>query len=177
MTKANKPPKFAGELAEPILAPLHLDGDLLSDGVLEARMRKMTLLSKHYGIKDGDGFGLAYRMALDLVPGFAVLYDDVRARALKWPNAFYGNGTRPKGSGDIPELMDGDVLIAIFAAFKEKFPKENDTSIADRIILCLDDGLAGAAHETKRERLSKTLRNRLGEARRAAAVSRKHPVS
>jgi hypothetical protein len=187
MTKAKKPAKFSGELAEPILAPLHVDGeDLFSDGVFEARIRKTALLAAHYGVEPGDWFGLAYRMALDLVPGFQVLYDDPRARALQsHPKTraavadlpvYYGNGTRPKGSGDIPEFMDGDVLIGIFAAFKESFPKENDVAIADRIILCIDDTLAGAAHETKRDKISKTLRNRLGEARRAPRFPESTPI-
>jgi hypothetical protein len=178
MTKAKKSAKFAGELATPILAPLHVDGeDLFSDGVLEARIHKMALLAKHYGVEKGDWFLLAYKMALDLVPGFQVLYDDPRARAMERQDAYYGNGRRPIGSGGIPEFWSGDVLIWIFAAFKQKFPNMNDTAIADKFVLCMDEGLAGAAHVTERDRLSKTIRNRLGEARRAAALSRKHPIS
>jgi hypothetical protein len=178
MTKAKKPAKFTGELATPILAPsLPTMDTLLSDGVLEARIHKMALLAKHYGVEKGDWFLLAYKMALDLVPGLQTLYDDPRARALKLPNAYYGNGTKKKGSGKFPEWLDGDVLIWIFGLFKQNFPRDNDTAIADRVVLCIDDTLAGAAHEARRDKLSKTIRNRLGEARRAAALSRKHPIS
>jgi hypothetical protein len=175
MTKATSAPKFTGELAEPILAPMPDGDDPFSDGVLMARILKFSALAKHYGVKEGDGFALAYAMALDLVPGFKVLYDDPRARALKLPNAYYGNGTRPKGSGSIPEVFDGEVLLGVFGLFKQRFPKDNDIAIADRIVLCLDAGLAGAAYERERDALGKTLRNRLGAARRAVALSRKHP--
>jgi hypothetical protein len=67
--KKSAAPKFTGELAEPILAPLP-DGELFRDGVLEARIRKMTALAKHYGVKEGDGFELAYKMACDLPLAF-----------------------------------------------------------------------------------------------------------
>jgi hypothetical protein len=170
--KTSAPPKFKGELAEPILSPL----DRLVDGQvgegfyirLEARTRKLYALAKHYDVEPNNWFVLAYTMACDLVPGFQVLYDDPRARSLKLPDAYYGNGTRQKGSGAIPELFDGDVLIWIFNLFKQKFPRENDIAIADRIVLCLDKDLAGAAHEKERMALGKTLRNRVSKARNAA---------
>jgi hypothetical protein len=129
----------------------------------------MGLLAEHYGVDSNDWFSLAYKMARDLVPGFQVLYDDPRARALQLPDAYYGNGTRPKGSGSIPEWLDGAVLIWIFGLFKQKFPKDNDIAIADRIVLLMDESLSGAAHETERMALGKTLRNRLSKARNAPA--------
>jgi hypothetical protein len=171
MTKAKPSPKFKGELAKPILAPLPDGGDLLSDGVLMTRIRRMGLLAEHYGVEPGDFFLLAYKMACDFVPGLQVLYDDMRARAMRLPDAYYCAGTKKKGSGSIPEFMDGDVLIWVFSLYKQKFPKENDIAIADRIVLTLDAELAGAAHEAKRDRLSKTLRNRLAVARHSNPIS------
>ncbi len=177
--KKSVAPKFEGELAEPILAPLPDSRDLFSDGVLLARIRKMAALAKHYEVEPGDWFELAYKMACDLVPGLQVFYDDVRARAMQndpktraavadMP-VWYGNGTRPKGSGEIPEFWDGELLIGVFRLFKEKFPQDNDISISDRIVLLMDESLAGAAHETERMALGKTLRNRLSKARNAPA--------
>jgi hypothetical protein len=116
-------------------------------------------------------------MACDLVPGFQVLYDDPAARALRLPDAYYGAGTKEKGSGKIPEFLDGKLLIGIFNLLKREFPKETDSSLADGLVLTLDTTLAGAAHEKERYARSKTLCNRLGAARRAAALSRKHPGS
>jgi hypothetical protein len=157
--KKSAPPKFEGELAKPILARLPNGGDLFSDGVLLVRIRKMTALAKHYEVEPGDWFELAYKMACDLVPGLQVFYDDVRARATqKDPKTraavadlpvWYGNGTKPKGSGPIPEWLDGDMLTWIFGLFKQKFPKDNDIAIADRIVLLMDESLASAAHETE----------------------------
>jgi hypothetical protein len=180
--KKSAPPKFEGALAEPILAPFEMMADKqLGPSFyigLEARARKLGLLAKHYGVEPNDWFSLAYKMACDLVPGFQVLYDSPAARAIQsdpvmGPHVadlpvYYGNGTRPKGSGDLPEWMDGDMLIWMFRLFKEKFPKDNDIAVADKLVLCLDDSLAGAAHETKRNALNKTLRNRLSKARNAA---------
>jgi hypothetical protein len=171
--KKSAPPKFKGELAQPILAPF----DMMADGQLgpgfylglEARIRKFSLLAKHYGVEPNDWFLLAYKMACDLVPGLQVLYDDPAARALKLPSAYYGNGTRPKGSGELPEVMDGELLVGIFRLFKEKFPQDNDISIADKLVIAWDESLAGAAHEKKRDALNKTLRNRLSKARNEAA--------
>jgi hypothetical protein len=146
--------------------------------VLEARARKMAALREHYGVEPNDWFSLAYTMACDLVPGFQVFYDDVRARAMQNDPktraavadlpVWYGNGTKPKGSGEIPEWIDGDMLIWVFRLFKDKFPQDNDIAIADRLILCLEESLAGKAHEKKRDALNKTLRNRLSKARNAA---------
>jgi hypothetical protein len=166
-------PKFTGELAEPILAPLDLlagDGQLGESFYirLEARIRKLAALAKHYDVEPNNWFLLAYTMACDLVPGFQVLYDDPRARARQLPDAYYGNGTKAKGSGKIPEWLDGDVLIWIFRLFKEKFPRDYDNAIAERIVLCMDEGLAGPAHEKERMAIGKTLRNRLSKARNAA---------
>ncbi len=175
--KFRSAPKFEGELAQPIFASLDMsdDGRSFAIGhnfylVLETRIRKLTALAKHYGVKPDNGLGLALAMAVDLVPGFQVLYDDPRARALKLPGAYHGTGRKPKGTGAIPEVLNGIVLISIFSLFKSALPKRNETELAKQIILCVRPELAGIAKEKERARAGKTLRNRLSEARRAAAT-------
>jgi hypothetical protein len=172
------PPKFEGELNEPIFAPFDLpehdpEGKLIpGDGfyaVFLARMRKMGALAEHYKINDKSGFALAYALACDFVPGFQVLYDDPLARSLGMPEAYYGTGTKPKGSGAIPETLNGLALTFTFKLLAKGFPGEKESALAERLVLMLKPEFAGAQHRTERERLSKTLRNRLGNARRNAA--------
>lgn len=178
MTAKKKPvTKFTGELADPILAPLSTGVDLIADSVLVARARKLGLLAEHYGVDSNDWFSLACKMACDLVPGFQVLYDDPWARAIQTDPVmgpavadlpvYYGNGTKPKGSGSIPEWLDGELLVGLFNLLKREFPKEKDSSLADKLVLCLDVSLAGRAHEKERFARSKTICNRLSKARNA----------
>jgi len=165
------PPKFEGELAEPIFAPLP-DGTLLSDGVLVARIRKMTALARRYGVEPNDGFAIAYAMACDLVPGFQVLHDDPHARALNLPKAYYGEGTKRKGSGAIPELWSGNVLIWVFSLFRKKFPEENESDLAARVVLCMEESLAREAHEKELEGLRMTPPEELTKLQREKARQR-----
>ena len=176
--KRRAPPQFEGELNEPILAPFDLpernaDGKLILGGsffqIMIARMRKLDALRKHYEIESKDGNALALALACDFVPGFRVLYDDPRARALELPDAYYGSGTKPKGSGAIPEFLNGPILTFLFEQFAKRFPDEREKDLAERIVLCFKPKLAGARQKTQRERTSKTLRNRLGKARRNSA--------
>lgn len=129
--KRRAPPQFEGELNEPILAPFDLpernaDGKLILGGsffqIMIARMRKLDALRKHYEIESKDGNALALALACDFVPGFRVLYDDPRARALELPDAYYGSGTKPKGSGAIPEFLNGPILTFLFEQFAKRFP-------------------------------------------------------
>jgi hypothetical protein len=169
---------FKGELAKPILTPFsypQLNADekpvvSVSAGTV-ARLEKLPLLAEHYGVTQGDWFNLALRLAIDFVPGFRVLYDDPLARALKLPDAFYGLGNKPKGSGRLPEWVNGNALIVIFEAFRNRFPAESDTSLSQRIVAALIPELAGSAHKSERERVAKTLRNRMMAARSSLPIS------
>jgi hypothetical protein len=110
---------------------------------------------------------LAFQLARDFVPGFRILYDDPGARALKLPNAYYGKGTKPKGSGAIPEVLGGKVLASLFDLLAKKFPDDSDVQRADRLVLAFKPELKGARYETQRKAIGKTIRNRLARARRA----------
>jgi hypothetical protein len=70
------PPKFAGQLKQPIVIdqplPSVLD-DLMGD-IFGRRLDKLRLLLEHYGIEDNDDrwLFLSLRLACALVPGFKV---------------------------------------------------------------------------------------------------------
>jgi hypothetical protein len=170
------PPIFEGELNEPIFAPFDLpehdpEGKLIfGDGFLQvmtARISKLDARRKHYRIANKNGFdSLAYALACDFVPGFQVLYDDPLARSLGMPEAYYGKGTKAKGSGTLPEFLDGPILTFMFKMLAKAFPDKSEKDLADIVVLALKPELTGARHKTERERIGKTLRNRLGKARR-----------
>jgi hypothetical protein len=164
-------------LAEPILVPLETperdaDGKLIVRmdwGLFLKQLQKMELLAQHYGVAETDHFNLAFRLARDFVPGFRILYDDPGTRALKLPNAYYGKGTKPKGSGAIPETLDGQTLVLWFKMLAKAFPDETEVTLADHIVLAIKPELKGIRYETQRKATSKTIRNRLARARRAKA--------
>jgi len=178
----HRSPQFEGELNEPIFAPFEMperDADRkIGIGenflyILKARHKKWAALMKHYNV---DNFsGLAWALACDFVPGFHVLYDDPRARALNvshfyYGHAYYGKGTKPKGSGKIPEWLNGIVLILIFRVLHQNFPNETEIELGERIVLFLKPELSGARHKSVRRKIGKTLRNRLAKARRTDAA-------
>ena len=125
-------------------------------------MRNITTSAKD------DHFNLAFRLALDFVPGFRILFDDPAARSMNLPDAYYGKGTKQKGSGTIPEMFNGPVLVFVFKLFAQRFPEKNETQLAEVIAGTIKPELKGLRREKDRQRLGKTLRNRLAKARRTS---------
>ena len=114
-----------------------------------------------------SGWAISLKMAIDLVPGFKVLYDSPQARALNLPDAFYGK-TKPKGSSTLPKWFSGDLLNWVFAQIRRAHPDESETRLSERLIVSLLPLVAGIRNENERKKKAKTLQNRLAVARKVS---------
>jgi hypothetical protein len=181
MVKEPKVPKFTAQLLAPILIKLpehDADGRLILDLTATVeRFRKLELLARHYQATGEDGkvdfSALAMRLACDFVPGFEVLYDEPAARTAKLPNTYRGGGRKLKGSGKLPEELNGPLLLRLFETFRQSLD-ESEREIAGRIAVAVRPELKGTRNRKEREGAAKSLRNRLAAARKTV---RDRPIS
>ncbi len=184
---ASKEKVWPGDLGQPIVIPFRMSGlgeqeapKLRLDGLPEM-LTKLTRLADYYGInKEGSaGWGLllAFRIAMDLHPGFQFVYDDPRAtlfnrrHGTNFP-ALEGSHPhhRPKGTGWAPELSPEAIALladTIGKTLKSK-SKWTDRQFCELLVCSFEPRLEKASQASEKNKKIATLIRRLTEGRRRA---------
>jgi len=160
-----RPAKFTGELAKPISLRLEELHEPLA--ALPERMKKLDLLKKHYGATDWAM--LAYELAVDLVPGFQIVYDDPLAAELNRTAGLdlpLSGGVKAgrKGTGQCPELS-GNRLILMVDMTRRLFKLKSNAAACKMIVDTWIEVKGPKISRKEHDSLVATIKRRLTEAK------------